>query len=347
MMIRYVQCVATHTHTVLGITDRNDKSRYTIDGGYHCIHFINRCGKGEMMGYRLIKGKFQLFYKNDQGHHRGSRPDGDSVWFKPDNPAHLLGIGDPPRDTEFNKGDFAQLRFEGIDALELHYNGSNHQHKGGCVSARDVLLGLLGFSNLEYAPNPEISTYVRDTDPDSKEGYILTRGVDPFGRPVAFVFPGDTTETDGGDVWLDVQMLNRSVNAKLMAKGEVYPGYYTGLPSDLRRRLTQLAVAARAQDDGIWDVDATMEEICIGSISDLEALAIWPKLYRRLFKFFKSGGGPISNFGSWLKADPPSRDDQVWIISEAHLGNIHDLIEGKNQSLRMKYQPEDIIIVPR
>jgi len=300
-----------------------------------------------MMGYKLIKGKYQLFYKNDKGHHRGSRPDGDSAWFKPTNQSHLMNIGNPQRSAELNKGGFAQLRFEGIDALELHYKGSNHQNQAGCISARDSLLDFIGFSNLEYAPNPDIPSYIRDADPDSINGYIMTRSIDPFGRPVAFIFIGTTTKTDGSEIWLDISKLNESINAQLMAKGEVYPGYYTGLPSNLRRRLTDLAVAARAQNNGIWDIDTTMVNNQINNIADLENIALWPKLYRRLFKFYKEGNNNIANFDNWLRAEPASRDDQVWIISEAHLGNIHDVFEQSDQSIRMLYQPEDLIIIPR
>ncbi len=39
------------------------------------------------MSYRLITGVYQLFYQGRR--HVGSRPDGDSLWFKPDRPALL------------------------------------------------------------------------------------------------------------------------------------------------------------------------------------------------------------------------------------------------------------------
>ena len=78
--------------------------------------------KGIAMAYRLIEGEVRLFYRSTRL--VGSRPDGDSAWFKPNNPNLLLDVGQ--RDAELNKGGFAQLRFEGIDALELHFPGSAH-----------------------------------------------------------------------------------------------------------------------------------------------------------------------------------------------------------------------------
>ncbi len=45
------------------------------------------------MGYRLIQGTFKLY---DQGQrHVGSQPDGDSVWFEPDQPDLLRNRGGP------------------------------------------------------------------------------------------------------------------------------------------------------------------------------------------------------------------------------------------------------------
>jgi endonuclease YncB( thermonuclease family) len=296
------------------------------------------------MGYNLVKGEFSLFYNINR--HVGSRPDGDSIWFKPDNPNHLMGLGDPPRDTEFNKGDFAQLRFEGIDALELHYKGGN-QKKQGCVSARDKMLDLMGFTSVVYAPNDEIPAYVRSSTPTSIRGYILTRNIDPFRRPVAFIFKGTTGTNDGNEIWLDVQKLNNSINAKIMEAGEAYPAYYAGLPSDLRGRLDDLANSARQQNKGMWSIDSSMVYSQVTNINELQDLAIWPKLFRRLYVFFKEGNNSLGDFENWLRDAPSDRDDSIWIISQAHLGNMHDIFEVSSNSIRMIYQPEDLVIVPR
>lgn len=99
------------------------------------------------MPYLVVAGQFHLFYKSKR--HVGSRPDGDSMWFRPTNPKQLKSI--EKRKVDYNKGGFVQLRFEGIDALELHYNGSNHQKSPECITARDELLKLIGFSKVTYA----------------------------------------------------------------------------------------------------------------------------------------------------------------------------------------------------
>ena len=156
----------------------------------------------------------------------GSKPDGDSVWFLPDNPELLRNIGG--RSAKLNGGGFVQLRFEGIDALELHYPGSNHQLKKPTVDARDYLLKNLGFdlSAIEYAPNNNIPTHVRSTEPVFIQAHILTRGIDSHRRPISFVFKGKAPETNGSSIFLDTDRLKQSLNAALMRQGHVYPGYY-------------------------------------------------------------------------------------------------------------------------
>lgn len=296
------------------------------------------------MGYHLIKGYFHLVYQSE---YRlvGSRPDGDSMWFKPNNPAHLTKLGG--RDVDYNGGGFAQMRFEGIDALELHYTGS-HQKVPECVSARDRLLQLAGFKDVTYAPSrvSDIDTSVRTASPHPRKGYILSRNVDPYGRPVAFVFVGDTTEPDGSEIYLTAPMMARSLNAKLVANGFAYPAYYTGLPFDLRDRLTSITKKARRRRRGIWKVDVSLSGTQIADASDLERVAQWPKLFRRLVAYFRDGNAGLNGFETWLRGDT-SRDDNLWIISRGEFGNMHDIIEVTGNAVKMVFSPDDIVIVPR
>lgn len=299
------------------------------------------------MGYRLVRGSFALFYQGER--HVGSRPDGDSLWFKPDHPARLRDIAG--RDADLNGGGFAQLRFEGIDALELHYPGSHHQHAGAAVAARDFLLREAGFGSIAYAPNDDIATSVRDAVPPSLRGHILTRTIDPYGRPVAFVYMGDPPEADGSDVFLRIPRLARSLNAKLMDRGHVYPAYYTardnmgGLPADLRDHLTALAVAAWNADRGLWPVDRSRGNPRIRNRAELMALAIWPKLYRRLARYFDDGHAGLGNFEAWLRADS-GRDDQIILLPIGELGNLHDTFEVSQDRINMVYWPEELMVVP-
>lgn len=313
------------------------------------------------MPYKLVEGEVRLFYRSpSSGRHVGSRPDGDSAWFKPDNPNLLSDIGG--RSADFNVGGFAQLRFEGIDALELHYPGNDHQLEQPTVNARDFLLDSLGFDldRIEYAPNDHIPTYVRSTFPVAIRSYILTRAIDPFNRPVAFVYAGNAPERSGSDIFIDVNRLDQSLNAALMRDGHVYPAYYAarevdgqrvgGLPGDLRAHLSDLAAGALSASHGVWSHDETNDGATIDGETSLSELAIWPKLYRRLAKYFDDPNANINSldgFRDWLEADRSSRDDLIFVLSIGERLNLSDTLLINGQSIMMIFEPHDLIIQPR
>lgn len=297
--------------------------------------------KGGEMPYRLIKGSFHLFYSGADDRHVGAQPDGDSAWFRPNHPQHLVDLDG--RSAEFNKGGFCQLRFEAIDALELHFQGAKQNHTAS-VAARRFLVTELGFHAVTYSDGKGLA--VRTASPHPRVGHILTRTVDPYGRPVSFVFSGATSRADGSEVWLDTAMLNTTVNARLAQSGNTYPSFYSGLPRDLRDRVAELADSAWQAGRGLWPHDKTMSGVRITDLSDLQALAVWPKLFRRLVKYFREGNDGLAGFDTWLRADS-DRDDELWIISEGTLGNLHDVLEIAGNQLAMKYWPEDLVIVPR
>ncbi|MCK5291243.1 MAG: hypothetical protein KAR39_04395 [Thermoplasmata archaeon] len=292
------------------------------------------------MPYTLVKGEFHLYYKISR--HVGSRPDGDSLWFKPNDPAKLSNIAG--RGVSFNNGGCAQLRFETIDALELHYKGTEQNHDLA-VAARDCTTEEAGFTGIEYAP--ELYTSVRTATPHPTKGYILTRNVDPYGRPVSFVFAGTTNQPEDDKRWLDTKWLDESFNAALARSGNAYPAFYTGLPTDLRNRILELVAQARKTREEVWKKDSSTKGFRLSTLKKLEDLTIWPKLFRRLVTYFKDDEfAGIAGFDAWLRASS-TRDDKVWIISKGELGNMHDVIEVQQNKMLMIHRPGDLIIVPR
>src|SRR5690606_38845366 len=83
----------------------------------------------------------------------GPQPDGDTVKFLPDN---RLLVETLPRDSgigpDFNKKGIISLRFEAVDALELHFAGSN-QNMEWAEASRDFLLDQMGFGEVVYFPD--------------------------------------------------------------------------------------------------------------------------------------------------------------------------------------------------
>jgi len=75
------------------------------------------------------------------------------------------------------------------------------------------------------------------------------------------------------------------------------------------------------------------------------ALAIWPKLYRRLARYFDDGHAGLGNFEAWLRADS-GRDDQIILLPIGELGNLHDTFEVSQDRINMVYWPEELMVVP-
>src|SRR5215216_2623522 len=94
------------------------------------------------MSYTLIKGEFHIFYPDIP--RQGPEPDGDTVKFRPDNPILVERLERPGGiGPDFNGRNMINLRLEGIDALETHFDDM-HQNLELALAARDALLQRLG-----------------------------------------------------------------------------------------------------------------------------------------------------------------------------------------------------------
>ncbi|MFZ5593728.1 MAG: hypothetical protein ACOY4D_05630 [Pseudomonadota bacterium] len=169
-----------------------------------------------------------------QGHYRivHAAPDGDSIKFYPNNPDLWQGMG-----VRTNHAGGAQLRLDGIDALETHYQpkggslGMLHQPALFAQASSTELLTFLGFKKVVRGDR-EI---VISAQPEQTPGFILTRFADTYGRSVAFAFKGSPGHPDGSAVTLDKVLLRASANYHLLAQGLAYPTYYSKLYPDLRQ----------------------------------------------------------------------------------------------------------------
>jgi hypothetical protein len=297
------------------------------------------------MPFKLIKGEFHIFYPDQP--RNGPQPDGDTVKFKPDNRLLVETLKrDPGARPEFNAKGMINLRFEAIDALELHFAGSN-QNLDWAKAGRDALLREIGFGAVTYFPDKDYVANSVEFHPI--RGYILASSIESNGRIVSFVFTGDTPEIDGSEVWVDTARIAASLNLRQLEGGLAYPVFYSSLPMDLMQYCAQASIAARtaAPPRGMLPFD-TMNTTTAAHIPDLaavEQLVIWPKAARRLISYFSAGNVGLALFDAWLRADPASRDDQL-ILPNRELGNMHDIFEIVGDTIKMKYHPEEIIILP-
>src|SRR4051794_34514742 len=76
----------------------------------------------------------------------GKSPDGDSIRFRPDTPSLVARLRDGERADPSADGTL-QLRLDGIDTPETHYNG---QAQPLGEPARDELLTWCGFSDVVW-----------------------------------------------------------------------------------------------------------------------------------------------------------------------------------------------------
>jgi hypothetical protein len=299
--------------------------------------------------YTLILGDFYIRYPDLP--RNGPEPDGDTINFLPDNDDLVRGLprfGTVGPDRR-HLGTYG-TRFEGIDTLESHFE-NQHQNLEFAQAARDHMLQTIGFGDVTFwADRPN---KVETAQRHPIRGYLLANGVESNGRVLALVYTGEPTLPglegigDGDRVFVDEQLLQSSVNAGLVRAGLAYAELYSTMPLDLIHRMRQLITTARADDVGLWPREdlTTATRVNPRSVADLSTLVMFPKLYRRLVKYFKAGHRDLTSFDTWLRADPIGRDDRV-LLPTGELGNLHDLYDLTTDGIKLVYLPEQVIFAP-
>ncbi len=279
--------------------------------------------------YLVIKGKFVIV---------GKEPDGDSVRFIADEPnlyehLHRNYRIKPSRDES------VQLRFEGIDATELHYGGAA-QPLG--AETRDQLLDWMGFENIQYKGNR-----VQSSEPDAVSGVILSQAADANGRPISYVLLEEDAKQLEDQDWARVNtvLLKKTLNFKLLTQGLAYYTVYTSTPSTHRKTLQEAALAARKANRGVWAQDTTEEFVLVdkNSIVAPDGQVILPKLFRRSIDYLKAvDGGFRGNLQDWLisiSQGSRNENDRVLIRDSVEV-KLSDLIEQRNSRIVFK---EDLL----
>lgn len=288
------------------------------------------------MPYLRIQGEFRIV---------GTRPDGDTVRFYPDDPDAWRTVPGPNPIVIRGPGG-ANLRLEGIDALETHFkppfvSGPElHQPKVPAEAAAAELLRLLGFDPVQRTPSGKVKA---PTNPAAVRGYVITRGADPHGRCIAFTGPGDGPEADAaGELFFTPAMMRETVNHKLLAKGFVYPIFYRTLFPDLRTDLAATAVKARTDGEGLWPLDKTHSNTVVTAPPTVNEDVIYPKFYRRLGEYvLENDGDPaLDGFVVYLRR----KADRFTILSTGHFSTGLDLIiEVNDNKVRWTHPVEDIV----
>ncbi|GFE72107.1 hypothetical protein [Chroococcus sp. FPU101] len=262
------------------------------------------------MPFILIKGVFTP---------QIGEPDGDSVRFRANQRELLLQLEGRRPNISMSNGT-VQLRFEGIDAIE------KAAIKPFSTQAKESMFDLIGYSDSQPTP----------------EGYILARMTDDTsGRPICFVFAGETEQSDGEEIFLDKVLLRDSVNYQQMLRGYAYPLYYNTLFANLRNELNIALKKAQQEKLGYWIDDQTLEGVTVTNSADLATIPpIWPKLWRRLQEYLRSADS-LEQFIDFLEA----KNERIDILSLMEERGLQDIVEVNGERVRMIVPPEYIRVV--
>lgn len=268
------------------------------------------------MPFTLIKGRFNP---------GAGIPDGDSVRFLANDLSLWGKLGGKPVQlgTAVKTKNTAQLRFEGIDAIE----------KGAiqplATEARDNMFNLIGY-DAETHPEPI--------------GYILARMTDDkSGRPICFAFAGKTIRKDGSEIFLDSALLRDSVNCQQAKAGFAYPLYYNTLFASFRQEFNLAIKFAKKKGWGYWPQDKTQQGVIVKDHDALKTISpIWPKLWRRLDEFLRNNNS-LAGFINFL-AEGNERIDILSIMEERGL---EDLVEVQGNRVRLLEPPENLRVVAK
>jgi endonuclease YncB( thermonuclease family) len=282
------------------------------------------------ISYLVIKGSFVIIDK---------QPDGDSVRFRP-NDASLLKKLKRSYRIDPSKDGTVQLRFEAIDAPELHYLGKE-QPLGR--EARDFLLSQLGFSNYIYNDNDTVT----DSVPKEIRGGILSQAAEANGRPVSYVFLESDLATfqDGERVTIDDALLAKSMNVKVLQAGMAYYTVYSSQPTSHQIFMRSLAEQAKAANLGVWQVDKT-SEFTLNSFEDVTRnQLILPKLFRRCIGYLRERDKGFSGtLHDWLLADP-SRDDEILLGTRKT--RLSRIIESDGATVKVLFDPLEAVFLEK
>jgi hypothetical protein len=261
----------------------------------------------------------------------GKSPDGDSIRFRPAQPDLIRGLTNGSRAKASSDGTF-QLRLDGIDAPETHYN-DKAQPLG--VPAREQLLSWVGFTDVRWGTDT-----VSASTPASVPAAILTQLVDVDGRPVALLLRDDFPP-DGQQAEVD---LAATANADLLSTGAVYGTFYASTPSDVISGMRSLARDAQAAGLGVWPLDRTQSGFELTSQDSIgpNGSLILPKLFRRCTDYLK-GRRAGETLAAWMERMGDQQNDQVWVGGAPDPVAFATLVAQDGDRIALTADPLDLI----
>ena len=279
-----------------------------------------------MAVYKVIAGTF---------HVKGFSPDGDSIRFQAKDQSlwDFFTWEDKSKKDDKRK----QLRVESIDAMETHYEGY-HQPRTFALAALESLLELIGIKDVVYSMS---MTKIVNAD-DGKAGFIAAASIDPFGRPVSYLFPKSAKLTDGTELESTSLPIEDSINFQLAREGLVYPTFYKTTDRVFAEKIRAVVARARKTKRGIWSIDRTSDFTLYDIRTLQEDILILPKLFRRLVSFF-DGYSDFNQLGDYLA----KQKDRLELWDGTKKQSLAELMKINGRRIQLKTPPEDILFNPK
>jgi endonuclease YncB( thermonuclease family) len=264
------------------------------------------------------------------------------VRFIPDNAQFVRELKNSSR-VKFSADGSVQLRFEAIDAPELHF-GQVAQPLG--AESRDALLKLMGFSGIQYTNG---GLQVSASSPERVRGAILSTAAEANGRPVSYVLLERDTAglKDGSRINVDANILRRTMNDKMLENGMAYLTVYNTTPEPHRTFLRGVSATARQAKKGVWAVDKTADfnlenQDSIGPRGQL----ILPKLFRRATSYLqdRTKGKFNGTLPRWVESSSQrgqSQNDPVTVGGSDK--RLSDLIGQQGRRVQFKADVLDLV----
>jgi endonuclease YncB( thermonuclease family) len=280
--------------------------------------------------YLVLHGAFVI---------EGKQPDGDSIRFRPDD-LNLLQKLKRANRIEPSKDGTVQLRLEGIDAPELHYENVAQPFS---KEPRDVLLTWFGFTDVTFTPK---GLQVKTSNPKSVRGAILAQAAEVYGRPISYtLLERDTKQLeDGSRITVNTDLLSRTINAHMLETGMAYYTVYSSQPAEHRAAFRAITETARREKRGVWAVDRT-NEFTLSTLEDVtERQVILPKLFRRAVVYFqdREKKGFTGSLADWF-ATYPDRDDRLQIGERRT--KLSSILEVKGDRVRVLTDFLDVVLL--
>ncbi len=347
------------------------------------------------MDYYLIKGKFYAVGYSPDGDSLMFKADNDKHWDK------IKTEHRKEFEERLSEKDGAvQLRLQGVDALETHYSpsplpppravsGQNAAQAeqpekgkfrqpaeyGDLATAKMLELFGVDPDSIKWRTSGWSGAYIdeltikkgnwskscKDKHDDALDGYVVVNDMDRKGRPISWVFAGNTGTRNGSRLTTGelAQILDQSANYKLLAQGLVYPYFFFTLEAKLRDLLMGAVENARRQKMNIWSADKSDQGVWVRKFSELvKQDLIFPYLFRRLVKhqYKRLMEGYWEALQKQSRYTPDTDDlflesffddtnPYVFLIDERNFKRLDEVVHVTKTKIQMKTHPGNIVFL--